>query len=230
MTKRFLRAAVIAGAVLFVPAVSQAAYVGTPPLLVINGGTGAITFTAHGVLLGETAGPIVATAVGTNGQMFLGATAGDPGWQTMSGDGALGTTGGLTLATVNSNVGTFTLTTLTVNGKGLITAASTGTAAAPTVATVTGSGATQTFATTNLLTEISNVTVAAVWSLPVIQAAGWRECVKDGTTNFATNNVTVKPNPTSLTIDGIAGTTGIVLNQNRQEACFISDATNWWVE
>jgi hypothetical protein len=58
---------------------------------------------------------------------------------------------------------------------------------------------------------------------------GFRSCVKDGTTNFATNNATIK-SPTSGTIDGTAGATGVVMNQTRQERCFISDGTNWFIE
>lgn len=45
----------------------------------------------------------------------------------MSGDATLANTGALTLATVNSNVGSFTSASVTVNAKGLITAASSGT-------------------------------------------------------------------------------------------------------
>lgn len=45
----------------------------------------------------------------------------------MSGDATLANTGAVTLATVNSNVGSFTNASITVNAKGLITAASSGT-------------------------------------------------------------------------------------------------------
>lgn len=210
---------------------AYAAYTGSAPLVVANGGTGATTLTAHGVILGEGTGALVATAVGTNGQMFLGATGADPGWQTMSGDATLGTTGALTLATVNSNVGTFTNATVTANGKGLITAISNGTATIPTEATATGASPITITATNLLTTVVSMATPAAsTINLPTaVQTAGFRECVKDGTTNFSTNNATVK-SPTSGTIDGVAGATGIVMNQAHQELCFISDATNWFIE
>ena len=46
--------------------------------------------------------------------------------KTVSGDVTLSNAGAVTLATVNSNVGSFTNATITVNGKGLITAASSG--------------------------------------------------------------------------------------------------------
>jgi hypothetical protein len=163
--------------------------------------------------------------------MFLGATGADPGWQTMSNDATLGTTGALTLATVNSNVGSFTNSSITVNAKGLITAASSGTSVLPTTATASGASPI-TITATNLLTTIVSMgtPAAATINLPTAaQTAGFRLCVKDGTTNWATNNATIK-SPTSGTIDGVAGATGIVANQAHQELCFISDATNWFIE
>jgi hypothetical protein len=45
----------------------------------------------------------------------------------LSGDATLANTGALTLATVNSNVGSFTNASVTVNAKGLVTAAASGT-------------------------------------------------------------------------------------------------------
>lgn len=45
----------------------------------------------------------------------------------LSGDATLANTGALTLATVNGNVGSFTYSNITVNAKGLVTAASSGT-------------------------------------------------------------------------------------------------------
>jgi hypothetical protein len=210
---------------------SWAAYTGSPPLLVANGGTGAQTFTAHGVLLGEGTGAVVPTAVGTNGQMFLGATGADPGWQTMGGDATLGTTGTLTLATVNGAGGSCTLCSITSNAKGLITSFSNGSATTPSIATATGASPIAITATNLLTTIISMATpAAATINLPTaVQTAGFRECVKDGTTNFATNNATIK-SPTSGTIDGVAGATGVVANQAHQELCFISDGTNWFIE
>lgn len=64
--------------------------------------------------------------------------------KTVSGDAAVASTGALTLATVNSNVGTFgsatKATVITVNAKGLITAASESTVT-PAVGSITGLGA-----------------------------------------------------------------------------------------
>ena len=49
-------------------------------LVVSNGGTGAATFTAHGVMLGEGTSPLSVTAVGTTGQVLTGVTGADPVW------------------------------------------------------------------------------------------------------------------------------------------------------
>lgn len=53
---------------------------------VAQGGSGAGTFTAHGVLLGEGTGAFAVTAVGSNGQLLIGQTSADPTWNTVSGD------------------------------------------------------------------------------------------------------------------------------------------------
>lgn len=223
MRKHIALAAVLA----LISSSVQAAYQGTSPDIVANGGTGAVTLTDHGVLLGHGTSPITATTVGTNGQMFLGATGADPGWQTMSGDATLGTTGALTLATVNANVGSFTNASITVNGKGVITAASSGSAgASPTYVSV-ATATPITLASTNLLTSVINTTGGGVINLPTA-AQNLRTCVKDGTALFGSNAWTVKA---TGTIDGVAGATGIVMSQNRQERCFASyDGTNWIIE
>lgn len=52
----------------------------TIPVVVTSGGTGAITLTNHGVLLGQGTNPVVATAVGATGQVLTGVTGGDPVW------------------------------------------------------------------------------------------------------------------------------------------------------
>jgi hypothetical protein len=69
-------------------------------LVVANGGTGANTFTSHGVLLGNTTGAITATAAGTTGQVLTGVTGSAPTFQspatssiTITGDSGGGLTG-----------------------------------------------------------------------------------------------------------------------------------------
>jgi len=78
-----------------------------------------------------------------NTQIPIGQTGADPQAKTVSGDATLAATGALTLATVNSNVGSFGSATqcvsFTTNGKGLITAAS-ATTCTPAVGSITGMG------------------------------------------------------------------------------------------
>jgi len=92
-----------------------------------------VSLAASGVTAGSygssTAVPVL--TIDTYGRVTLAGTAAISGALTFTGDvsgsGTTGTTTTLTLATVNSNVGTFTK--LTVNGKGLVTAASNATTA-----------------------------------------------------------------------------------------------------
>lgn len=62
-----------------------------------EGGTGAVTLTDHGVLLGSGTGAITPTAVMTNGQLLVGQTGADPLPKTVSGDATLAETGALTI-------------------------------------------------------------------------------------------------------------------------------------
>jgi len=78
-----------------------------------------------------------------NTQIAVGQTGADPQAKTVSGDATLANTGALTLAAVNSNVGSFGSATscvsFTTNGKGLITAAS-ATTCTPAIGSITGLG------------------------------------------------------------------------------------------
>jgi hypothetical protein len=69
----------------------------TTPLTVPQGGTGVATLTANGVVLGNGASALSATAVGTTGQVLVGNTGGAPSWATLTGIGvtsfSAGTTG-----------------------------------------------------------------------------------------------------------------------------------------
>lgn len=58
----------------------------TTPVTVPQGGTGAATFTAHGVLLGEGTSAFTTTAVGATGTLLQGSTGSDPAFSaTLSG-------------------------------------------------------------------------------------------------------------------------------------------------
>ncbi len=63
-----------------------------------------------------------------SGDIFVGNGSGVPAAVAMSGDATLSNTGAITFDTVNSNVGSYTNTSITVNAKGLITAANSGVA------------------------------------------------------------------------------------------------------
>lgn len=54
------------------------------PLLAASGGTGAVTLTDGGVLVGSGTGAITALSVGTNGQLLVGSTSADPAFATLN--------------------------------------------------------------------------------------------------------------------------------------------------
>jgi hypothetical protein len=71
-------------------------------LPVANGGTGATTLGANGVLLGNGTSAISATAVGSTGQVLVGNTGGAPSWATLSGIGVTSFSAGTTGLTPSS--------------------------------------------------------------------------------------------------------------------------------
>jgi len=273
MNATFRLAVILGIAALIKPYTVQAAYEGSAPLLVVNGGTGATTLAAHGPLIGEGTGAIVAITPVAGSLLYQSSASSDPVMSITPVLGVAGTStgtlgfAGITSGTVTiqpqSAAGTYNFNlpiTAGSTGQLLVSAGGGGTAMTfdnisahltagtgislsgttnvtindtsvpPTTTTFTGSLPT-TLGSTNLLTTISSMATpaAGTYSLPSV-VANLRACLKDGTTNFNTNNATVKPTPTSLTVDGVAGTTGYVLNQAHQETCFISDGTNWFIE
>ncbi len=97
---------------------------------VISGGTGVATLTNHGVLLGAGTGNVASATIGTAGRLLIdqGASA-DPVFNPIAGDVTFTANGTSTLATVNSNVGSYgssvSIPIATVNAKGLVTAITT---------------------------------------------------------------------------------------------------------
>jgi hypothetical protein len=69
---------------------------------VANGGTGATTFTANGVVYGNTTSALLVTAAGTTGQVLVGNTGGAPSWATLTGIGVTSFSGGTTGLTPNT--------------------------------------------------------------------------------------------------------------------------------
>lgn len=140
-----------AGGTLGTNAFTSTAYV--PQTTEVNGHalTGNVTVTASDVGLGnvtndaQTKAAVVPNTVPSAGQILVG-NAGGTAYApvSMSSDATLASTGALTLATVNGNVGTFGSATqssqVTVNAKGLVTAAANVTVT-PAVGSITGLGA-----------------------------------------------------------------------------------------
>ena len=105
----------------------------TSALSVSNGGTGTTTFTSNGVLYGNGAGTVQATAAGTSGQLLLANATGIPTFTSLSGDIAITDTGLTTIQANSVALGTDTTgnyvatiagnAQLTVTGSGSETAA-----------------------------------------------------------------------------------------------------------
>ncbi len=97
----------------------------TGTLPVGNGGTGTTTNTNHGVLIGQGASNIAATAVGTTGQVLTGVTGADPVWASpatagtvTSVSGSGGTTGLTLTGGPITSTGTLTLGGTLIVGNG----------------------------------------------------------------------------------------------------------------
>ena len=135
------------------------------PVFVTNaqGQVTSVTNTAIGTLNQNTTG---SAATLTTGRTI--AITGDLAYTSPSFDGSANVTAAGTLATVNTNVGSFTNATLTVNGKGLITAASSGTAPVTSVTgtapVVSSGGATPAISMAAATTSVSGYLTASDWT------------------------------------------------------------------
>ena len=109
----------------------------TGTLAVGNGGTGAVTLTTRGVLIGNGTSAVSATAAGITGQVLVGNTGADPSWATLTSTAvtsfSAGTTG-LTPSTATQGAITLAGTLAVANG-------GTGTATAFTAGSVVFAGA-----------------------------------------------------------------------------------------
>lgn len=120
--------------------------------------------------------------------------------KSVSGDATLADTGALTLATVNSNVGSFgsatVAPTVTVNGKGLVTAVSTHTIT-PAVGSITGLG-------TNVATSLGN-NMGASGTLAILGANTFTaaQTVNAGSTTTAGLSLTQTWNSVGTTCRGV---------------------------
>jgi hypothetical protein len=113
-------------------------------LAVSDGGTGASTFTANGVIYGNTTSALLATAAGTTGQVLVGNTGAAPSWATLTSIGvtsfSAGTTG-FTPSTATTGAITLAGTLGVANGgTGVTTSTGTGSvvlSSSPTLVTPT---------------------------------------------------------------------------------------------
>lgn len=135
------------------------------PVFVTNaqGQVTSVTNTAIGTLNQNTTG---SAATLTTGRTI--AITGDLAYTSPSFDGSANVTAASTLATVNTNVGSFTNATLTVNGKGLITAASSGTAPVTSVTgtapVVSSGGATPAISMAAATASVNGYLAASDWT------------------------------------------------------------------
>jgi hypothetical protein len=103
-------------------AVSNTTVALSTPVSVSNGGSGAGTFTAHGVILGEGTSPLGVTAVGATNTVLHGNTGADPSFSVVTPSDAAGNTSGsgnFALTAGPTFTGTLTAATLaatTING------------------------------------------------------------------------------------------------------------------
>ena len=189
---------------------------------VANGGTGATTLTANGVVYGNGTSAVGVTAVGSTGQVLVGNTGAAPSWATVSSSlvssfsaGTTGftpstaTTGAVTLAgTLGVANGGTGLTTLTAN----YVPYGNGTSALQSSANYTFDGTTMTLGnagvTARFQGDFSNATVAS------------RTAFITGTTN-ATTGIYALPNGTST-----AASWQATNNSNPTNASKILIATN----
>lgn len=160
-----------------------------------------------GVLTGDLVGDVTGNVSGTATSLATGRTIGITGdltYTSPSFNGSANVTAASTLATVNSNVGTFNFATITVNAKGLITAASTGTAPVPTSIAQLNTSVTVTDTGTNGLINLS----------------------ADGSTS---NNVTITSEGLVKYAEKIhnAGTAGATLDRNNGPIQRLSATSNF---
>jgi len=103
-----------------------------------KGGTGLTSLSAGGLLYASSTS-VFTFASGTSGQILVANASNIPAFVSMSSDATISNAGALTLATVNTNIGTFGSSTvipsITVNGKGLITGVVTNTIPDATIST-----------------------------------------------------------------------------------------------
>jgi hypothetical protein len=166
--------------------------------------TGAVQFVsgAH-VSLSQVGNSITINATGelsttlTSGHLFVGNASNIATDTALFGDATLANTGALTLSTVNSNVGSFTNANITVNAKGLITAAANGSPSIAYQQDLFQYSGSNTFALT--FTPISNSQVVLFNGLGLVSGASF-DYTLVGTTLTLNAAIVLKPGDQILAV------------------------------
>lgn len=153
------------------------AYKRISPIPIVEGGTGAQTFTAHSLLIGEGTSAIVAIGAATNGQLVIGSTGNDPALSTLTAGTGVSIT----------------------NGAGSITIASSNALAYTAVST-----SPYVVLTTDDYLGVDSSGGIRQINLPNAPSVGRIYTIKDKTGSAATNNITVTTVGGAVTIDGTA--------------------------
>lgn len=173
------------------------AYKRISPIPIVEGGTGAQTFTAHSLLVGEGTSAIVAIGSATNGQLAIGSTGADP-----------------VLSTLTAGTGVSI-----TNGAGSITIASSNNLAYTLVNTTP-----YVVLTTDDYLGVDSSGGAIQVNLPNAPSTGRTLTIKDKTGSAATHNITVTTVGGAVTIDG---TTTFVMNTAYQSVNVIFNGTSY---
>lgn len=154
----------------------------------------------------------VVTGSGTSGQITDWTGSGTIGAGNLSGDVTTSGTLATTLATVNSNIGTFTNATITVNAKGLITAASSGSGGGSSAFPLTVSG-TVTSGGIPCFTSAIQESSSGLLTANVL--------VKGGGAGVCPSSSTITDNGTSVTTTATSGFVGPSFTANGSTAGYL---------
>jgi hypothetical protein len=196
-------------------------------LVVANGGTGASTFTANGLLLGNGTSAVGVTAVGTTGQVLVGNTGAAPTWATLSSSAVTSFSAGTTgLTPSTSTTGAITLAgTLAVanGGTGSTTAAAARTALGSTTVgdalfiTASAAAARTTLGATTVGANVFTLTNPSAITFPrfnadntvsALDAATFRTAIGAGTGGGSVTSVAGTGTVNGITLTGTVTSSG----------------------
>lgn len=200
------------------------------PVTVPHGGTGQITLTNHGVVIGQAASAVNVTAAGTNGQVLVGGTGVDPAFATVGGTQGVTITGGsntISIGLVNVPNSALANSSITITGGSGISVSGSPVSLGGSV-TISASGTTVTQFTSdsgvavpssnniNLMgTAAQGITTSAAGSTVTFTVQNATTAVK-GVASFNSSDFTVSSGAVSLLSTGagktITGDTGGALS------------------